>query len=130
MTWARILGWYLLLVCIALLSFSLRKLAANAGNVDLSFLILLPFAIGLIASRRWARTATPLLGVAVATLVVAISVVHSFGLLRGLEVGFGPFFLLEPSAPTMWAFALAVLFLLCLPMVALLHPTACRRGHQ
>ena len=118
MRYLRSIGAYLLIVAVALFLLSLWQIKFGSGHADLSFLIIVPFAVGLLFGRKWALWGTGILGAVLTALVLCFAVVHSVAEFSGLTVSLGPVVLLEPSALSVWAFALIVVLLLGLPMLS------------
>jgi hypothetical protein len=56
----RITGLYLLIALIILAELSISEMKRGSGRVDFSFIILLPFAIGLLCNRKWRSPAPQL----------------------------------------------------------------------
>ena len=118
MTYLRRVGIYLICVCVALLFSSIWQIKLGSGRADLSFLVFVPFAIGLLRTRSWAVWGIAILGGLSTVLVICFAVASSISSLHGLTVGFGPITMTEPIALQMWAFAVLYVFAFGIPMLS------------
>lgn len=114
------IGVYLLSMCTALLIWTTWQLEHGSNHADFSFIILVPFAIGLLLNQRWAILGAGVIGIISSSLIVGMAAVHSISGLRGLDVGLGPFQLSNPSAVAIWIFAFAFVIAIGLPMASVL----------
>lgn len=129
MRYLRALGWYMLIMTIALLASSLWQLKLGSGQADFSFIIILPFAIGLLFFKKWAIWGTGVLGVLFTVYIIIVAVLLSFMSHTGVTVGLGPVVLSEPGSGQMWALAAPAVLLLGLPMgTALLNFKTLKEG--
>lgn len=117
MNFLRKIAIYLLGMLSILIVGCFWQLKYGSGRADFSFLILVPFAVGLLRARRWAVWGTGALGMVTAMMSVGIALGVSISGMTGLTVGFGPVVLTHPTAIDLWAFALAYLALFGIPMM-------------
>ncbi len=118
MKYVRALGAYLLVTAAVLLASSVWQMKMGCGRADFSFLIIVPFAIGLVRGRKWGLWGIGTLGVLVSCLVLFIAFIHTVSGLRGFSIGLGPIVFEEPSPVHLWGFAVAVIGVLGLPMMS------------
>jgi hypothetical protein len=124
MAYLRRVGIYLVCVCSALLLSSFWQLRYGSGHADLSFLLVVPFAIGLFRARAWALWGTAIIGGIVSAGVIGTAIIQSTSGLPGLTLWIGPVTLTEPSALLVWLFAISFVIVLGVPMLSVLT----RRG--
>ena len=120
MKFLHYIGIYLLGVSAIVIALSLWQIKYGSGHADFSFLLLLPFAIGLLWARRWAVWGTGLLGVGTVTLAVATAIIYSASATSGPTIEFGPLTMTEPNAIHLWGLALAYVFVFGIPMMSVL----------
>jgi len=113
---SRITGLYLLIALVILTELSIYEIKRGTGRVDFSFVIMLPFAIGLLWNRKWAITGTRALGMISATAVILVALIRTVPA-GDLSVNLGPFNFANPSVVTIWLFALAYISFLGVPMM-------------
>jgi hypothetical protein len=120
MKFLRGVGLYLLAVSSVLLVSSLWQVTFRSGRADLSFLLLVPFAIGLLRARSWAVWGTGILGCVLLVVLFCIVLVHSISPPSVVAMRLGPITMIEPSAVRVWLFAIVCAIVLGLPMVSVL----------
>jgi len=124
------LGIYMLSVFLLLLAASIWQVKIGHAPADFSFVVIFPFALGLIFCRKWAYTGTVVLGIAVTSLALIASVYYSYAALESLTIGCGPIVLVEPGFFALWTFVFGIILLLGLPMASLLANDFWRRGNK
>ena len=114
------IGVYLLSIFAVLLIWSLWQVEHGSGHADFSFVLIAPFAIGLLRNQRWAILCAGVIGIISSSLIIAMAAVHSISGLTGMEVALGPFQLSNLSAVAIWILALAFVFAIGAPMASVL----------
>ncbi len=116
----RHIGLYLITIFAVLLMWSIWQIKHGSESANLSFVVAVPFAIGLLCERRWAIWGTGFLGILSSSLMVGIAMVHSISGLTGLSVELGPFQMSHPNAVAIWIFTLVYLLVIGVPMASVL----------
>lgn len=114
------IGLYLITIFAVLFIWSIWQVKHGSGHADFSFIFFIPFAIGLLRSRRWAILGTGLLGIISSSLIVVIAVVRSISGLQGLELRLGPFQISNPSIVAIWIFACVFVLVIGAPMATVI----------
>ncbi len=113
----RITGLYLLIALIILAELSISEMKRGSGRVDFSFIILLPFAIGLLCNRKWAVTGTATLGMISTIVVILVALMRTVSGAGDLSVNLGPFVFAKLDVVTVWLFALVYVSFFGIPMI-------------
>ena len=112
-----IINLYLVIVFLALIiSTEWRRRAGE--HADYSYLVLLPFLIGMILRKQWGFIGSMVLGVLSSGMVVVIALTSIFIQERTAEMlSLGPIFLESPTSLMLIAFACAYLLFIGFPLI-------------
>ena len=111
------LNLYLIIVFLALIiSTEWRRRAGE--HADYSFLVLLPFLIGMILRKRWGYIGSMVLGILSSGMVVVFAFASLFTQGRPASMlSLGPVFLESPTFLMLIAFACAYLLFIGFPLI-------------
>lgn len=120
MTHVRFVGIYLLAITLLLVFCSLWQIRLGNGSANFSFVISVPFALGLLGSRTWAIWGTGMVGGLSISAPIFIAVIHSVSPLSSLTVELGPITITDPAAIELWLLAVVHTVVIGVPMISVL----------
>lgn len=129
--YVRWIGIYLLGISLALLLFAFWDMKINSGSLDLiSNLFFVPFALGLIWSRKWALWCVGSFGCLGIAGSICLALIHSVSPLSGLSANIGSITITDLSPTENWLMTAAGAIFLWIPMMSVLTKLPDRPGTE